>query len=58
VLRLTGTDTQYTNTDTLTITVLPGINSAPVVNAVKGSVRANGDKCQSARTDPFMATSS
>jgi hypothetical protein len=33
VLSLTATDTQYTNTDTLTITVLPGTNFPPVVNA-------------------------
>jgi RHS repeat-associated protein len=31
VLRLTGTDTQYTNTDEVTITVLPSVNSAPSV---------------------------
>ena len=33
VLSLTATDTEFTNTDTVTITVLPGTNSPPVVNA-------------------------
>src|SRR5204863_2364022 len=33
VLRLTATDTQFTNFDEVTVTVLPGINVAPRVNA-------------------------
>lgn len=33
LLRLTATDTQYTNTDEVTVTVLAGVNSAPNVDA-------------------------
>jgi RHS repeat-associated protein len=33
VLRLTASDTQFTNTDEVTITALPGVNTAPQVDA-------------------------